>query len=230
MNRKRVLDRVFHGVAGAGPLLFLAIATAEGFLRAGYDPISQPISALALGPRGWIQEANFVLLAASFFSFALVLRNQLRQELASVAGPGLFVLMTIGVAMAGAFPMDDAGTPPTLAGRLHGVAGFLVFPWMPVVLLLVARRFRRDSRWRPYLTYTLATGLFCLATLIFFLVFVGPPDSSPRPFSGLRGLVQRAMLFPFVTWVALVTRRAYRGANDASATLYASDASRAISS
>ena len=75
MNSKRTLDRVFHGIAGVGPLLFFAVATVEGSLRAGYDPIAQPISALALGPRGWVQELNFVLLAASFFSFAAVLRS-----------------------------------------------------------------------------------------------------------------------------------------------------------
>src|SRR5678816_3229956 len=94
MNRKRVLDRVLRGVAGAGPLLFFAIATVEGFLRAGYDPIAQPISALALGARGWIQEANFVLLAASFFSFAVVLKTEFRKGAASIAAPGVFVLMT----------------------------------------------------------------------------------------------------------------------------------------
>jgi hypothetical protein len=227
MNRKRVLDRVLHGVAGAGPLLFFAIATVEGFLRAGYDPIAQPISALALGPRGWIQEVNFVLLAISFLSFAAVLRTELRREAASVAGPGLFALMAIGVTMAAIFPMDAEGDPPTLVGRLHGVAGFLVFPWIPTVVLLLARRFRRDAHWRAYFAYTLATGFLCLAALIFFLIFVGPPTSSPRLFSELRGLVQRLMLFPFFTWIALVVRRAYRGPKDV--VEYASDSARALS-
>jgi hypothetical protein len=224
MNPKRTVDSVFHGIAGAGPLLFFAIATVEGFLRAGYDPIAQPISALALGPRGWVQALNFVLLAASFISFAAVLR---RQGLAWVAGPGVFVLMTIGVGLAAAFPMDAPGAPRTLAGQLHMAAGFLVFPWMPVVLLLVARRFRRDDRWRPYFEYTLATGLLSLATIIFFLVFVGPPGL-PRPLSGLVGLVQRFQLLPLFAWIALVSRRAYRGAQTGSATVPVS-APRALS-
>src|SRR5262245_66554452 len=53
MHDKPVLDRVFHRIAAAGPLFFFAVATVEGFLRGGYDPIAQPISALAIGPRGW---------------------------------------------------------------------------------------------------------------------------------------------------------------------------------
>jgi hypothetical protein len=214
MKPKPALERVLHGVAGVGPLLFFGVATAEGLLRTGYDPIAQPISALSLGPRGWIQEANFLLLAASFFSFAAVLRTQFRGGISAIAAPGVFVLMTIGVLVAGAFPMDAPGELLTFAGRMHAAGGFLVFPWMPVVLFLVARRFRRDDRWRPYLTYTLATGLYCLAIVVFFLLFVGTPDAPPRLFSEFRGLVQRVLLLPFLTWIALVTRRAYRLANE----------------
>jgi hypothetical protein len=229
MNSKRSLNHVFYWLAGVGPLLFIAVATAEGFLRGGYDPIAQPISALAIGPRGWVQLLNFMLLTASFFSFAVVLRAHLQGGVASVAAPGLFWLMTIGVALAGAFPMDAPGASPTLAGRLHDVAGFLVFPWMPIVLLLLARRFRRDAGWRPYFRYTLLTGSFCLATMIFFLLFVGPPSAPPLLASELRGLVQRLILVPFFTWIALVTRRAYLAANHPSVTVCASDASRALS-
>jgi hypothetical protein len=210
MNPKPILQRVLHGIAGVGPLLFFAVATVEGALREGYNPIAQPISALALGPRGWVQELNFVLLTASFFSFAVVLRSEFRRGVSSVAGPGVIAIITSGLVMSGAFTMDAPGAPATLAGRLHLVGGFLIFPWMPVALLLMARRFRRDENWRPYFEYTLATGLLCLATIVFFLSFVGPPGFS-RPYPEIMGLVQRLQLLPFFAWMALVTRRAYRG-------------------
>jgi hypothetical protein len=229
MNPKRTVDRIFHGVAGAGPLLFFAVATIEGFLRAGYDPIAQPISALAVGPRGWVQELNFVLLAASFFSFAAVLRMHLRRGLASVTAPAVFVVMTAGVAVAAAFPMDAPDAPLTAVGRLHDLGGFLVFPWMPVAALLLARRFRRDNEWRPYFRYTLSTGLFCLAMIAFFLLFVGPPSGPPRPASEFRGLAQRTILVPFFVWIALVTRRAYLSWKRAPATVHGSDTSPALS-
>jgi hypothetical protein len=213
MNGKRTFERTYHWVAAGGPLLFFAVATVLGFVRAGYDPIAQPISALAVGPGGWIQGVNFALLAVSFLSMAVVLRKPFSAGPASLAGPGLFALMTVGVGLAGIFPMDAPGAPPTLVGRLHGMAGLLVFPWIPIVLLLVARRFRADSRWRPYFRYTVATGLLCLALFVFFLIFVGPPTSTPRPFSGFRGLVQRLLLLPFFTWCALIASRAFRRAS-----------------
>jgi len=209
MNSKTTLHRVFHAVAGAGPLLFLAIAALEGSARTDYDWIAQPISALALGERGWVQTVNFALLGVAFVSFAMVLRNAFRHGKASVAAPALFVWMTIGVVVAGAFPMDAAQAPPTPEGRLHGVGGFMVFPSIPLVVLLLARRFRREPDWSPYFRSTLATGCFCVVMLIFFLVFVGPPTSAPRAASEFRGLVQRVWLLPFFVWMALVARRAW---------------------
>jgi len=135
-------------------------------------------------------------------------RTRLRPGAAAVAAPAVLVLMTVGVLIAGAFTMDPIGAAHTLEGRLHGAAGFLVFPWMPVLALILARRFRRDPRWRPLSTYSLATGLFCLAMVIFFIAFVGPPDAGPRPLSWAVGLVQRILLLPFLMWVSLVARRA----------------------
>ena len=177
--------------------------------RGGYDPIAQPISALAVGPRGWVQTLNFALLAVSFFSFAVVLRSRLRQGAASFAAPALFVLMTTGVLVAATFPMDGTGAAPTITGRLHTVGGMLVFPWIPVVLLLLARRFGRDTEWRSTFKPTLVVGSWCLAAMVFFLLFVGPPSAPPRLASELRGLVQRSILFPFYTWIAFVVRHAY---------------------
>jgi hypothetical protein len=210
MNPKRTLQAVLHAIAGVGPLFFFAVATVEGSIRAGYDPIAEPISALAIGPRGWVQELNFAVLAASFLSFAVVLRSAFRGGVSSVAGPGVLGIMTIGVAVAGLFTMDVPGGPVTLPGRLHMAGGFLVFPWMPVALLLTARRFRHDENWRTYFQYTRATGILCLATIVFFLLFVGPPGF-PRPLAGIAGLVQRLQLIPFFVWIAVVTHRAYRG-------------------
>jgi len=223
MKPNPVLDRAAHWIAGIGPLLFFAVATAEGFLRGGYDPIAEPISALALGPRGWIQELNFALLAGSFLSFAFVLRAQFRRGAASIAAPAVLLLMTVGVGLAATFQPDATDATPTLVGRLHVVGGSLVFPWMPVVLSIAAARFRRDASWRPYFGYTLATALLSAATITFFLLFVGP-QGFPRPLSEFAGLVQRVQIVPFFAWMAIVAHRAYVGAPDATAVLASNDA------
>jgi len=212
MDPKPALHSFPYWLAAVGPLLFLLVATIEGALRGGYDPIAQPISALAIGPRGWVQQLNFALLTASFGSFALVLKANVQGGGATL-GASIFWLMTIGVGLAGVFVMDAIGAPPTTAGRIHEAAGFLVFPWIPVVLLVLARSFRHDAAWRPYFKPTLFAGLLCLALMVFFLLFVGTPSASPRLASAFRGLVQRLVLTPFFVWIALVARRAYFGAS-----------------
>jgi hypothetical protein len=223
MKPNSALDRGVYWIAGVGPWLALALATVEGFLRGGYDWVAEPISALALGPRGWIQQLDFALLVASFASFAFVLRSQFRRGAAAVAAIAVTLLMTAGLTLSGIFTMDAPGALPTLAGQLHLAGGFLIFPWTPVLLFIAARLFQRDARWRPYFELTLATGLLSAATIAFFLLFVGPPEF-PRPLAAWTGVVQRFQLVQFFAWTALVTRRAYVGTEETSAAVQANDA------
>lgn len=209
MNKHPFLGPVLHALAGAGPMLFFLVASAEGLGRNDYDWVAQPISALALGPRGWVQELNFALLAVSFLAFAAVSRTTFQRGPASLVVPLLLVVMTVGVVIAGIFPMDATFTAPTLDGKLHGLGGFLVFPCIPLVVLFLSWRFRDEPGWRPYFMYTFLTGALCLTLLLFFLLFVGPPNAPPRAASEYRGLVQRTLLLPFFTWMAVVVRHAY---------------------
>src|SRR5262249_53760150 len=44
------------------PVLFTVVYLIEGVTRPGYDGWKHSISALSLGPGGWLQQANFVFL------------------------------------------------------------------------------------------------------------------------------------------------------------------------
>src|SRR5947209_11395365 len=44
-----------------GAVLFTCIYLLEGITRPGYDAWHQPISALSLGPGGWVQHVNFAV-------------------------------------------------------------------------------------------------------------------------------------------------------------------------
>jgi hypothetical protein len=215
MKEKQSFEYIPYAVAGFGPPAFFGIATVLGLVRTGYDPIVAPISALAVGPQGWMQGLNFAVLASSFLAFAVVLRKQFSMGSSFVAGPLVFVVMTLGVTIAGLFPMDAPDAPPTLSGHLHTLGGFLVFPWMPIGLFVVARRFRRERGWQSYFMFTVATGILSFATIVFFLLFVGPPGTT-LPLSSFRGLVQRVQLVPFFTWMAFVARKAYRASDERS--------------
>src|ERR1700761_2663654 len=49
---------LLHCGAAAGPL-FVSVFLIEGARRPGYKPLRHPVSSLSLGPRGWVQVANF---------------------------------------------------------------------------------------------------------------------------------------------------------------------------
>jgi len=61
-----------------GPVLFVAIFTIEGWLRPDYQPLSTYVSALSLGPRGWIQMTNFVVFGILLLAFTRVLAAEFK--------------------------------------------------------------------------------------------------------------------------------------------------------
>lgn len=57
---------LWAGWVGAGGVLLSALVlVVEGWARPGYSPTRHPVSALALGKRGWIQTANFQVSGAA---------------------------------------------------------------------------------------------------------------------------------------------------------------------
>jgi hypothetical protein len=104
----------------AGPV-FVAAFLAEGAVRDGYLPPRHPVSSLALGWRGWIQAANFVVTGTLFLAGAAgpsragypAISSRAARALIGAAGAGL-----IGSAV---FPTDPAnGYPPGSPDALPG--------------------------------------------------------------------------------------------------------------
>src|SRR5215472_3883042 len=98
---------------GVGAFLFTATYLFEGITRPGYDAWQQPISALSLGPGGWVQQINFavfgvltLLSAVGWYRFLAPGCNAIWFPLLQgIAGLGL-----IGIAV---FSMDPfPGYPP----------------------------------------------------------------------------------------------------------------------
>src|SRR5580698_1895427 len=124
----------------AGPA-FTAVFLAEGTAREGYRQSRHPVSSLALGPRGWVQTANFVVTGAAFLAGAAGLRlagdRGAGDRVAGGrvaggrAGPGLVAAAGAGLIAAAVFPTDPVrgyppGTPdvltaPSRVGTAHSL-------------------------------------------------------------------------------------------------------------
>jgi hypothetical membrane protein len=84
----------------AGPF-FIAVFLIEGALRSKYDPLRQAVSALAIGPRGWVQQTNFIVTGALMFAYAFGLSSALRAYGGSFWAPVLVGIYALGLIGAG---------------------------------------------------------------------------------------------------------------------------------
>lgn len=188
-----------------GPALFVLAFTCEGALRPAYDPLAMFISALSLGPRGWLQIANFIQLGLLMLLFTRAVAAEFCGLKGVRAGLTLLVLLALLFLISGPFVMDPAGTPPdrmTLHGLVHGLAGGIVFLLMPVIIFVFLSLFRRHARWQAFAQPTLALGIFDAAAVLFF-TFSSKLPQLQAVFSGWMGLIQRAALVPFMLWLFL---------------------------
>lgn len=186
-------------LGAAGAWIFVLVALVEGARRPAYDPVRQPVSALALGPRGWIQTANFVACGVAITLGALALPGALGSLFLGV------VVGVFGIALvaSGGFPMDPMrgyppGTPDTtpaelsLHHRIHDAVGVIVFGALPGAALIAAAHL---SGW--WVAYSVGTAAL---TLIGFVTFgTAWERDSPRA-----GLIQRLTIVGGWVWLGLL--------------------------
>ena len=186
-----------------GPVLFVSVFLLEGTLRPGYDPLSTYVSALSLGPRGWIQIANFLVFGALLLVFTLAVAGEFPSGKASRGGIILLAIIAVGYLASGPFVMDPMGTPlseATWHGTLHGILGGIVFLLMPITIFVYLRRFRAEPRWQALAGWTLALGILCALADIFFSIASKSPSLQPV-FGDWFGLIQRVVIVPFMLWI-----------------------------
>jgi hypothetical protein len=190
-----------------GPPLFAAVFFVEGWLRPGYDAFGQFVSELSLGPRGFIQIANFMVFGVLFTTFAIALRSAFRARRISAAGPTLLVVIGVAIFVSGPFVMDPTSTPRAMYtphGLVHAIAGAVVFLGWPIALGLIAAAIRRDDRWRPLLVPTVIAAFATLAVLVLMTATKRAPGQTPWAYSGL---AQRTHICTFLAWTVLTARR-----------------------
>lgn len=185
-------------VGASGALLFILVFLVDGWTRQGYSPVRHPVSALALGSRGWVQTWNFVVCGAAI----AVGGSGLIGAGGSVLLGGSVVVFGLALIASGIFPMDPMrayppGTPDrdpdrhTLRHTAHDHAGVVVFLALPVTAMIAA--FTLPGALERTVSAVTAAGL-----LLGFAAFgTAWEHNSPRA-----GLIQRAVIIPGWLWLA----------------------------
>jgi len=186
-----------------GPALFVLVFTLEGALRPGYNALSTYVSALSLGPRGWIQMTNFVVFGILLLAFTRVLAAEFKDGKASRGGLILLTIIGFCYLLSGPFVMDPTGTPlnqTTVHGTLHGIFGAIVFLLMPISCFVYLRRFSVDPKWHSLRWWTIILGTISAIGTLLLTITTKLPNLQTT-FSGWDGLIQRTSIVPFMVWV-----------------------------
>ena len=201
------------------PIIFVGVFMLESALRPGYDPMSQYVSELSLGPRGWVQIGNFVLVGLLLLLFADAVRTEFKDGKASRFGPILLMISALALLASGPLVMDPASTPRdqwTWHGILHQLIGALgFFTLAPVICIVFWRRFREDKQWQSLSAWTVTSTVIILIAIV-LLGMVPAPPASANNFTPWAGLIQRTVITTFMAWVftfALALRRISKAQN-----------------
>lgn len=155
----------------AGPLFILTVLI-QDLTRAGFHPLHQPLSLLALGPWGWVQIANFVLAGALNLLYAVGLWRRLHPGRAGTWGPLLIGVYGLGLLVVGVCRTDPAegfpvgvraATHPSWHGAIHALGALVIFVVLAAALAVFVRYFlvRKEQGW----------ALYCLASAVLLLGF-----------------------------------------------------------
>ncbi len=196
----------------AGPL-FVTVFVVEGTKRRDYSPMQQPVSALALGPRGFVQTANFVVAGTLYvagsrgLSRAGSANSRLVPALIGAAGIGLLAAALFPTDPVPGYPPGSDTSPPrqTTTGMLHNLASVPVFLGLSASAALSAiNAIRRgEHRWTAY---SAASG----ATMLTTTVVAGAGFGQAPRLVDVAGLFQRVSIITGFSWVSIACARALR--------------------
>ena len=197
----------------AGPVIFAVVALVQSLLRPEHSLVADPISALAAGPSGWVQDVNFLVFGSLMIAYAIGLHLAVRPTRWGVVSLAFLVLSGVGLVWAGLFPATDATGALQEDRVLHIVAFPMTFLGAGFGLIMISRRMAGDPRWRSVATYALATGIAVLVLLLAGGGLVRPSGAPLHPWWGLFQWVLLAVWFPCTVVLALRLLRVARVAD-----------------
>jgi hypothetical protein len=199
------------GVA-AGPV-FVTVFLIEGAVREGYAPLRHPVSSLALGPRGWIQAANFTVTGTLILARAAglaragdaVTARRAAPALAGAAGAGLIWSAVFTTDPVSGYPPGTPGAParPTRPGTAHNLGAIPVFAGMPAAALACGWRSWRAGQ-HSFAAYSAVSAATMLATAALAGAGFGQAPRLVR----LGGLFQRISIIAGFGWLAALSAQA----------------------
>jgi hypothetical protein len=158
-------------------VLFPIIYLIEGVARPGFDAWQQTISALSLGPGGWIQQLNFALCGVSVLWLAYVWRRILAGGVCATWYPIIRGIEGLGLIAIAIFTQDP----------LHTAILIVIVNAMCFGLFVIARRFWKNPDFRGWTTFSVICGLWPMVVMPIY----GVALNTHSMLNGYAGLFER---------------------------------------
>jgi hypothetical protein len=196
-------SQLFSIVALVGIIYFGCMVALLHFLPTGYNPETQAVSDYGVGQYAVLMDSAF--LAIGIGTIALVFSLSRLDVSGRLGKMGILSLLVAGVCFfaVGFFPTDMEGVPVTTIGSIHTALSAVVFLANIIAALSLSWAFRHSEPLRPYymssMILAIAEVVILIATKTFF-----------DPSSGIRGVVERAFILSFYSWILLTAIRIHR--------------------
>ena len=191
------------GAGIAGPVLFTLLVLGLGSLQPEYRPWVESISAISVGPGGWLQDVNFVVFGILMGAFTIALYRGVQPGPASLTGLAASMLSALGIVLMGVFPMTMDKVGVIVHTDNHAVASLVAYVGATVGLIALARLLAADPAWKRYAAFTHKSGM--AMALMFPALLATMPAFSPVHMAV--GVLQRAAL---AVWFACLIVLALR--------------------
>jgi hypothetical membrane protein len=181
-----------------GPVLFTVTWMAQELFRIEeYSPIQEPVSALAAGPHGWVQNVNFVMFGLLTLAFAAGVYRGLPLSRASAGGSALFAVSGIALLGAATFPLREDAAGVTYDPGGHMPFGVLFFGSSAFALLVISFALARDPRTRRFALVVRVAGIMMLVSNPVMAIAVIPDEAPLHDWAGLaQRVIVLGLLFP----------------------------------
>lgn len=191
----------------AGLALAPAAIAAVDLANPQWSSIELLASHFANGRAGWLITMAALSLAAATAALIGPAAAHTRGHRTGLLLLGVWVG---GMTIAGLVPAD----PPhqwdrsSVANLVHGVGGLTAFAVLPIAATLLTRVWRRDQRWagahRALTVTAAATGTAFLIFAVSWVDVIDGPSLSVGSYPSVAGLAERAMLWAYAGWLAVV--------------------------
>lgn len=181
-----------------GPVVFTLTWVAQELFRLDeYNPIKEPVSALAAGPNGWIQTVNFAVFGLLTMAFAVGVHEVTRSSMAGVVGSVLFLVSGIGLLMAAAFPLRENAAGVTYDPGGHFAAGMTFFTSSALALVAISFVLANRTELRALAMLIRVAGILMLLSNAVMGILVIPDDAPLHEWAGLaQRIIVLGLLFP----------------------------------